>query len=85
MNVFDDKALEWDKNQDNIERANVIAEEIMRRVKIKPAMNAFEFGCGTGLLSFNLTGLFKSITLADSCYFSQSHRKNSQILPNYLS
>jgi ubiquinone/menaquinone biosynthesis C-methylase UbiE len=43
-----------------------VADAIRAAVDIRPGMNALEYGCGTGLLSFFLQDDFASITLADS-------------------
>jgi ubiquinone/menaquinone biosynthesis C-methylase UbiE len=64
--TFDEKAKDWDNNPNNISRAQILADEIKSFLKIDDSMNAFEFGCGTGLLSFLLKDSFKSITLSDT-------------------
>ena len=67
MNVdFDEKAKEWDADPTKIERARAIAEGIKKRVPLSPDMSAFEYGCGTGLLSFALKPYLARFTLADS-------------------
>lgn len=64
--TFDEKAKTWDDNPLFIERAKIIADEIRDFVKLPKTATAFEFGCGTGLLSYFLQHDFASITLADS-------------------
>ena len=64
--TFDEKAKEWDKNPDNIQRASIFAEEIRNFIKTDERKTAFEFGCGTGLLSYFLRNDFQAITLMDS-------------------
>lgn len=66
MNEFDIKARDWDNNPQHAERAKTIAWEIKKAVSITHDMTGFEYGCGTGQLSFNLAGVLKEITLADS-------------------
>jgi 2-polyprenyl-3-methyl-5-hydroxy-6-metoxy-1,4-benzoquinol methylase len=63
---FDEQALNWDNDPIKVERAMLFAKEILDFVKPDKSLNAFEFGCGTGLLSFQLKDSFKTITLADS-------------------
>ncbi len=64
---FDDVAKDWDVNPKMIERANILANELKKYFKFdNHLMTAFEFGSGTGLLSYHLKDSFKSITLADS-------------------
>lgn len=62
---FDDYAKNWDTDK-RISRAKAIANEINNSIDINRNCSAMEFGCGTGLVSFNLYNKFKSITLIDS-------------------
>jgi 2-polyprenyl-3-methyl-5-hydroxy-6-metoxy-1,4-benzoquinol methylase len=62
---FDKRALAWDDDY-RVSRAKVIAQEIEKWVPIKKEYTALEFGCGTGLISFNLHDRFKHITLIDN-------------------
>jgi len=66
MNEFDIKALTWDDNPQFAERSKHIADKICEHVSLNKEMDGFEYGCGTGLISFNLMPYLKSITLADS-------------------
>jgi len=63
---FDEEALVWDKDPKKIERAKIVAKEIVNHIKPNQKLNALEFGCGTGLLSFELKNDFNRITLADN-------------------
>lgn len=63
---FDSKAQNWDDDPMKNERAKVFANEIIDYLKPDQSLNALEFGCGTGLLSFHLKDAFKSVTLVDS-------------------
>ena len=63
---FDHKASDWDANPMHVERANAIAACMRRHAHLAPPMHGFEFGCGTGLLSFALRDAFGTITLADT-------------------
>lgn len=62
---FDLKAKEWDKNPQNIERTNDLANEI-NSVLPQNFNSGLEFGCGTGLLSFALKNKFSKVTLCDT-------------------
>jgi 2-polyprenyl-3-methyl-5-hydroxy-6-metoxy-1,4-benzoquinol methylase len=66
MNEFDWKAVEWDNDPITVERAKTVADAIKKYVSLSKDMNAYEYGCGTGLLSFNLFPYLKNIRLADS-------------------
>ncbi|HEX2947843.1 MAG TPA: class I SAM-dependent methyltransferase [Clostridia bacterium] len=63
---YDFKALDWDNDPGKVERAKSVAEVIKETVCLTKDMTAFEYGCGTGLLSFNLHPYLKCINLADS-------------------
>lgn len=62
---FDDVSNEWD-NKKRIERAKVISNKIKTIISVAKNKSAMEFGCGTGLISFNLSHVFKNITLIDN-------------------
>lgn len=63
---FDKLAAGWDNEPRRIERAAVIANEIIDAIPDLKGMNGFEYGCGTGLLSFNLRSYLEKIVLGDS-------------------
>jgi ubiquinone/menaquinone biosynthesis C-methylase UbiE len=63
---FDDEAIDWDNDPEKTERAIIFAKEINDFIKPDKTLDALEFGCGTGLLSFQLKDFFKTITLADN-------------------
>lgn len=64
---FDEYAKNWDTDI-RIKRAKVVSSEIIKSIDIKDNSSAMEFGCGTGLISFNIYDRFKSITLIDSSH-----------------
>jgi len=66
MKHFDKQAKEWDNDPFKTERAIIIAKEMTDFIQPNKTMNAFEFGCGTGLLSYQLKDFFGTITLADT-------------------
>lgn len=62
---FNAQAANWDtEGREN--RARIIANEIIKSVDVKENRSALEFGCGTGLVSFNLADKFEHITLIDT-------------------
>jgi ubiquinone/menaquinone biosynthesis C-methylase UbiE len=66
MNEFDQQARGWDNDPVRVLRARAVADAIRNHVPLTARMNAMEYGCGTGLLSFELRGDIGPITLADS-------------------
>ncbi|MFH5885917.1 class I SAM-dependent methyltransferase [Halalkalibaculum sp. DA3122] len=65
MSRFDEEAKDWDTPESQ-ERAENIADAIKAHIPLSKEMSAFEYGCGTGQLSFELRDEIGSITLADS-------------------
>jgi ubiquinone/menaquinone biosynthesis C-methylase UbiE len=63
---FDSKARQWDDNPVFRERGLKIADAIRKAVPLRRDMNALDYGCGTGLLSFPLKDELSAILLADS-------------------
>ena len=62
---FDEIAAEWDTKR-RIERAKVLAGAIKDSLGKAKGLIALEVGCGTGLLSFELTDVFDEIYCIDS-------------------
>ena len=65
MTNFDDRARDWDSDPMKVERARIVADAIRKAVPLSQNMKAFEYGCGTGVLSFALQEDLGQITLAD--------------------
>lgn len=63
---FDERARTWDDDPKKVKRANDIAAAIAREVPLAPGMTGFEYGCGTGLVSFAMAESLGDITMADS-------------------
>ncbi len=82
---FNNKALAWD-SEERIRRAKIIADEILRTIPIKPGDRALEFGCGTGLITFNLLEQFQHITLIDTSegMLERLHHKIKEAKVNHL-
>jgi ubiquinone/menaquinone biosynthesis C-methylase UbiE len=66
MTNFDERAKDWDSDPKKVERARAVAEAIRKAIPLSQEMNALEYGCGTGLLSFALQTDLGQITLADT-------------------
>jgi len=66
MTNFDERAKDWDSDPKKVERARVVADAIRKTIPLSKDMNALEYGCGTGLLSFALQFDLGQITLADT-------------------
>jgi len=66
MTNFDERAKDWDSDPKKVERARVVADAIRKTIPLSKDMNALEYGCGTGLLSFALQSDLGQIMLADT-------------------
>jgi ubiquinone/menaquinone biosynthesis C-methylase UbiE len=66
MSDFDERAKDWDSDAMKVERARVVAEAIRKLVPLSKELDALEYGCGTGLLSFALQADLGQIALADT-------------------
>lgn len=66
ISQYNIRALTWDNDPAKVERAKRVAEVMKKNICLTKDMTAFEYGCGTGLLSFNLYPYLKCINLADS-------------------
>jgi ubiquinone/menaquinone biosynthesis C-methylase UbiE len=66
MTSFDERAKDWDSDPTKVERAYAVADSIRKAIPLSKEMNALEYGCGTGLLSFALQSELGQITLADT-------------------
>jgi len=61
---FDDESKKWDTEY-RVQRAKKISAEIETYLDENNNLKAMEFGCGTGLISENLTHRFSSILMMD--------------------
>lgn len=65
-NLFNEKAKTWEKDPIKVRNAKIVAEEIINTIGKSTSLSGFEYGCGTGLVSFNLQADLAKIVLADS-------------------
>ncbi len=65
-NFFDAAAATWDDDPRRLEMAGAIVRAIREKVSLSTEMDAFDYGCGTGLLSVMFAPLVRRITGADS-------------------
>lgn len=63
---FDHKAKDWDQQVYRVRRAAEVAAKIRERVVLGPGVRALEFGCGTGLLGFELADSVGALAFADT-------------------
>ena len=93
MERFDTKAKEWDNNPYIVKRAKTFAKEINNFIQPNKTLNALEFGCGTGLLSFELKDTLNTIFGAEASKgmievlkenIEKKYEQNIKIFPLFL-
>ncbi len=62
---FDEKAKTWDDDPAKVERARLVAGQIVERVRPTSATRTLEYGAGTGLVAQALAAHVGPLTLAD--------------------
>ena len=77
---FDAAASSFDVDF-RIRRAEAVVRQLAAQVELTPTMSALDFGCGTGLVGFELLPLVDRLTLADpsSGMIEEARRKISEI------
>lgn len=64
--TFDEKAKTWDADIEKTIRAQKVGDAILKEMSCPLPCRAFEYGCGTGLVSLYLRSSFSRIVCADS-------------------
>jgi 2-polyprenyl-3-methyl-5-hydroxy-6-metoxy-1,4-benzoquinol methylase len=63
---FDKEASTWDEHPVRVKLASDVCAALCANVPFDTAMNVLDFGCGTGLVTFQIAPLVGTITGADS-------------------
>ena len=63
---FDKEAATWDEEPRRVKLAKELFEAIRDQVPLKPSMAALDFGCGTGLVTLQLSPCVGQVTGVDS-------------------
>ncbi|MDY0291689.1 MAG: methyltransferase domain-containing protein [Desulfuromonadaceae bacterium] len=62
---FNGVASTWDEKPRRVKLAAAVAESIRKYVDIPPRCRAMDFGCGTGLVTFNLIDVLEEVVAVD--------------------
>ncbi len=62
---FDKQAATWDDNPTRVQLAGAVASFIIQTVLPNNEFTVLDYGCGTGLVSFLLSSMVKSVCAAD--------------------
>jgi 2-polyprenyl-3-methyl-5-hydroxy-6-metoxy-1,4-benzoquinol methylase len=63
---FDKEAATWDENPVRVKLVKDVASAISKQVFLTHEMDVMDFGCGTGLLTFQIEPFVRSVTGVDS-------------------
>ncbi len=63
---FNLEAANWDEQPGRIKLADELFAALIREIPLPPEMDAFEFGCGTGLMTMRLQPHVRSVVGVDS-------------------
>ena len=63
---FNLEAANWDEQPGRIKLAGELFAALVREIPFSPEMEAFEFGCGTGLITMHLQPRVRSVVGVDS-------------------
>jgi tRNA (cmo5U34)-methyltransferase len=65
IDEFDDAASTFDVDF-RIQRAKGVVDQLGKQIRLEPSMSVMDFGCGTGLVGFELLDRIGRLTLADT-------------------
>lgn len=68
MNRFDLAASSWDSNSKRVQIAQSVVENIKKVINLNRDFEVLDYGCGTGLLGFGLSGFVKNVVGMDSSH-----------------
>ena len=54
MSRFDERAKDWDKKNVSLEKSEACIKHLKNNIDFKNIKNILDYGCGTGLIAFDL-------------------------------
>jgi len=63
---FEHRSKSWDMNSKRVQNAKVIADLIVKNIRLNKSMELMDFGAGTGLLSYCVAPYINKIVAVDS-------------------
>ncbi len=66
MSRFDERAKDWDKKQLSIDKTEACIENIKKNIDLGNIKNILDYGCGTGLVAFELVNKNNEVLGLDS-------------------
>ncbi|KLE11021.1 methyltransferase [Aliarcobacter butzleri L355] len=68
MSRFDERAKNWDKKQTTLDKSDACINHLKEKIDFSNIKNILDYGCGTGLIAFNLVEENNEVLGLDNSY-----------------
>ncbi|KLE05050.1 class I SAM-dependent methyltransferase [Aliarcobacter butzleri] len=68
MSRFDERAKDWDKKQTTLDKSDACINHLKEKIDFSNIKNILDYGCGTGLIAFNLVEENNEVLGLDNSY-----------------
>ncbi|KLE01342.1 class I SAM-dependent methyltransferase [Aliarcobacter butzleri] len=68
MSRFDERAKDWDKKQTTLDKSDACINHLKEKIDFSKIKNILDYGCGTGLIAFNLVEKNNEVLGLDNSY-----------------
>ncbi|MFY4805300.1 class I SAM-dependent methyltransferase [Aliarcobacter butzleri] len=68
MSRFDERAKDWDKKQTTLDKSDACINHLKEKIDFSNIKNILDYGCGTGLIAFNLVEKNNEVLGLDNSY-----------------
>lgn len=68
MSRFDERAKDWDKKQTTLDKSDACINHLKEKIDFSNITNILDYGCGTGLIAFNLVEKNNEVLGLDNSY-----------------
>ncbi|MCT7587198.1 class I SAM-dependent methyltransferase [Aliarcobacter butzleri] len=68
MSKFDERAKNWDKKQTTLDKSDACINHLKEKIDFSNIKNILDYGCGTGLIAFNLVEENNEVLGLDNSY-----------------
>ncbi len=68
MSRFDERAKDWDKKKTTLDKSDACINHLKEKIDFSNIKNILDYGCGTGLIAFNLVEKNNEVLGLDNSY-----------------
>jgi len=68
LSRFDERAKDWDKKQTTLDKSDACINHLKEKIDFSNIKNILDYGCGTGLIAFNLVEENNEVLGLDNSY-----------------